>query len=134
MTQVSRRRFFGLAAGSAAVAALPEILLGLGEPPAVAAVVPEPLPCVGDRIYLTADGVWYMDSRGVIRKLSKEISIVGLHGIQYNACTGYVGAYAGIERTAWPRKQSTSKKNSSTSGTAPQPWKRHKSNRRPWEV
>ena len=133
MEKVSRRTFFGLLAGSAAVAALPECVLGMGDPPAAAEVVPEPLPSVGDVLFLTTDGVWCMDSRGVVRKLSKEISITSLHGIQYNACTGYVGTYAGIERTTGPWKQSTLKKNSSSSGTVSQPWKRNRRNRRPWE-
>ena len=80
MSRVTRRKFFGLVAGSAAAAALPRPVLGMAVEPAGGVILPMPV---------IPPEIWADYSRI-------------LYGLQYNACVGYIGAFAGIDRTQKP--------------------------------
>ena len=109
---ISRRTFFGLAAGAAAVHALPASVVGLAVEPAgaiipscfewqppMADLPPAHVPKVGDMIFLQKDGLYILPSTGHVFKLSSEWVIeLG----QQMVITHLPGQYLGIDRTHKP--------------------------------
>lgn len=77
MSTVSRRKFFGLVGGAAAVATLPRQVLAVG-----ASVTP-----AGTNLGM-----------GIKAACGADL----LYGLQYNAIIAHVGTYAGIDRSAKP--------------------------------
>lgn len=100
---ISRRTFFGLAAGAAAVHALPASVVGLAVEPAGVVIVPDlppaHVPKVGDMIFLQKDGLYILPSTGHVFKLSSEW---GIELGQQMVITHLPGQYLGIDRTHKP--------------------------------
>ena len=131
---MSRRKFLVLAAGLAATPLLPRgSELVLGELPAAGAVVPvieaEEFPSVGGVLWITADGVCWMNTCGVMTKLSREIEVTGPNGVWVS--NEFMNAE--IERTAGTCHKSTSKQKLRLSSPESGPWSKSRSYRqRTW--